>query len=259
MGDGYSRRPKLLKGAIVQFIEMPIVPLPNIIIFQYNPETLSRSLAPWDRTSKAGEHTAMVADDDKEHTFVEPFHPDETFSVSLLIDATDALETEEPVAMVTGVADRMAALEMLLYPQTDGLGGGLTMDVTVSLGGPGADAQLDASAETIEKLKQAKKPKVPVVLFIWGPGRIVPVRLTKIDIEEQAWNQLLYPTRAKVTVGMKVITSEALAWDVIEGGSEKNGVDIAKACYEFTIAQKQVLALANLLHVKDAILDLLPT
>lgn len=254
MGDGYSRKPRLLKGAIVQFVEMPIVPLPNVIIFQYNPETISRTLQGYDRT-KLSEHKAIV--DDKERTFAEPFDPSETFSVTLLLDATDALETQEAVAMLTGVADRMAALEMLLYPQT-GLGGSLSTDITVSLGGPGADAQLDATAQLQDKLKQAKKPKVPVVLFIWGPGRIVPVRLTQLTIEEQQWNQLLYPTRAKVTVSMKVVTAASLAWDVFEGASESNGVDIAKACYEFTLAQKQVLALASSLHAKDGVMDLGP-
>jgi len=47
MPEGYSRSPKLLKGALVQFSAPFLVPVPNVIIFQYNPETLSRTLTPW--------------------------------------------------------------------------------------------------------------------------------------------------------------------------------------------------------------------
>ena len=47
MASGYSRSPKLLKGALIQFSAPLLIPIPNIIIFQYNPETMSRTLTPW--------------------------------------------------------------------------------------------------------------------------------------------------------------------------------------------------------------------
>jgi len=249
MGDGYSRSPKLLKGAIVQFKTMPILPIPNIIIFQYNPESLQRTITPYappqTEADKAAPQGATPTS-----SLSQPQEPTETFNVSLLLDASDALETPEshPVAFVTGVADRMAALEMLLYAQGDSLLGGLLGSVSVSIGAGGISASMS-------KDKFAKRPEVPVTLFVWGPGRIVPVRLQSFQVEEQQWNQLLYPTRAKVTLGMKVITKDALNADTT---TSNDGKSIASFCYDWTRGQKELLALANIANTAESILGILP-
>ena len=45
---GYSRNPKLLKGALIsQFSAPMLVPIPNIIVFQFNPESMTRTVAAW--------------------------------------------------------------------------------------------------------------------------------------------------------------------------------------------------------------------
>jgi hypothetical protein len=250
MANGYSRSPKLLKGAIVQFVQMPIVPIPNIIVFQYNPDTLSRSLTPY----APPEPNARVPGETPPSTTpadptAQPFDPTETFTLSLALDASDALETPErhPVAFVSGVADRIAALEMLLYPVREGLLGNLLGSANVSIGGGGG--AISASLR-----QTAQRPEVPVILFVWGPGRIVPVRLTSFSVEEQQWNQLLYPTRAKVSVGMKVITKDALD----RPGNATSGKDFAKFCYDFTVAQKKLLALANIANTVESVLGMLP-
>lgn len=252
MGDGYSRGPKLLKGAIVQFVEMPIIPIPNIIVFQYNPESLSRTLSPYappepsqPGQDKAGTPPGTTPSGAKD----QPFDPTEKFNLTLLLDASDALEAPEshPVAFVTGVADRIAALEMLIYPAGDSLLGGLVGSLSVSVGGGGISAGLK---------KAVKKPEVPVTLFIWGPGRIVPVRLENFAVEEQQWNQLLYPVRAKVTVGMRVITADALRKPA--PAKTTTAEDIAIFCYDFTRGQKELLALANVANTVESILGILP-
>lgn len=245
MGDGYSRSPKLLKGAIVQFVEMPIVPVPNIIIFQYNPDTLQRTLSPYappePSTRPPGETPPSTT---PAEPTAQPFDPSETFNVSLVLDASDALEEPErhPVTFVTGVADRIAALEMLLYPVGDSLLGNLVGSINVSVSGGAISASLRRSAA---------RPEVPVTLFIWGPGRIVPVRLSTFGVEEQQWNQLLYPTRAKVTLGMKVITKAALVPGT--GESDSAAKKIARFCYDFTRGQKELLALANIANTVEAV------
>lgn len=251
MGDGYSRSPKMLKGAIVQFTKMPIIPIPNIIVFQYNPESLQRSLSPFepkekDPAAKSGPPSAQPT---AEH--VQPFDPTETFTLNLLLDAADSLETPEmhPVAWATGVADRIAALEMLLYPVGDSLLGGLlgSVSASVSIGSGGISASLSM-------VKTVPRREVPVILFIWGPGRIVPVRLSSFVVEEQQFNQWLYPHRARVTIGMKVLTKDALDKD----GVGDTGKDIAKFCYDFTRGQKEALALANVANTAESILGMLP-
>jgi hypothetical protein len=245
-----SRTPKLLKGAIVQFTKMPIVPIPNIIVFQYNPESLQRSMSPYEpRREEAAAKGPPSAQPTAEH--VQPYDPTETFTLSLLLDASDALEHPEshPVAFATGVADRIAALEMLMYPAGDSLMGKLlgSVNVSVSIGAGG----ISASASMV---KTVPRREVPVILFVWGPGRILPVRLTTFNVEEQQYNQWLYPHRARVTIGMKVLSKESIDKDTA-GDTAK---DLAKFCYDFTRGQKEALALANVANTVESILGMLP-
>jgi hypothetical protein len=246
---GYSRSPKLLKGALIQFSAPLLIPIPNIIIFQYNPETMSRSFTTWtppDKDRDAGKDPKL------ESSRSQPFDPQESFTLALELDAADALEkpASHPVAVISGVADRVAAMEMLLYPTSEstlgGLLGDLSASVSVSVGGVGFSASASAVVTT------AKRATVPIVLFFWGPGRIVPVRLTSFSVDEQAFSPILYPIRAKVTVGLKVL--QASAFD----GDDSAAAKIAKTCYTFTRAQKEVLALANLANSVESIMGMLP-
>ena len=243
--SGYSRSPKLLKGALIQFSAPLFIPIPNIIIFQYNPETMSRSFTPWAPHAKDGQ----AAPDNKiEAVGAQPYDPLETFNLTLELDAADALEepSSHPVAVISGVADRIAAMEMLLYPPGEGaLGGLLGGSLSISAGG----ISFGASAQAVPV---AERKTVPIVLFFWGPGRIVPVRITSFTVDEQAFSPILYPIRAKVTIGLKVIDADAIQDD----GSAV--VKIAKACYTFTRAQKEALALANIANSVESIMGMLP-
>ncbi|MET9761297.1 hypothetical protein ABZ016_19920 [Streptomyces sp. NPDC006372] len=247
---GYSRTPKLLKGALIQFSAPLLLPIPNVIAFQYNPESLTRTLKPWAPPgTEDPAHPQSEQQRDQAHGRAQPYDPQEDFTVVLDLDATDALETPEshPVAVVSGVADRIAALEMLLYPAKDsgGLGGLLSGSVSIGVGG----ISLGGSAQA----EVVPSPKVPVVLFFWGPGRIVPVRLTSFTVEEQAFSPLLYPVRAKVSVGMRVLTADAFADE-----EETAEVRIAKAAYTFTRKQKEVLATLNLANTVESVVGMLP-
>src|SRR5437879_719900 len=150
MANGYSRSPKLLKGALIQFSAPMLIPIPNIIIFQYNPETMTRTLAPWlpqvrETTYSASGEPSEVAALSKEqlNQLRQPYDPDESFSLVLELDAADALEDPllHPVAVVAGVADRIAAIEMLCYPPAvdKAAGGLLSVAVSDSVGADGID------------------------------------------------------------------------------------------------------------------------
>ena len=260
----YPNSPLLLKGALIYFGAPMLVPLPNIIIFQYNPETLTRSLTPWAppakrvvEESKDGQVTnaaEVKAYADTLASLSQPYDPTETFSLVLEVDATDALEHPEfhPVAVVAGVADRLAAIEMLMYPPGDSLLGNLLGSVSVSVGAGGIEAGGGASLEPALERRDA-----PIVLFFWGPGRIVPVRIKSLSIEEQAFSPLLYPIRAKATIGVQVLTPDDL---VQVTGDPATGAtaEIALACYKFTRGQKEVLATANLANAVESIIGMLP-
>jgi hypothetical protein len=229
MADGYSRSPKLLKGALVELAEPFLGPIPNIILFQYNPESMTRTMTPWSPSeSEDGQASEGTA---------QPFDPGESFDLTLEIDATDALEepTTHPVAVISGVADRIAALEMLLYPLGDSLLGG-------------ALGSLFGAVEAVPRAS------VPIVLFVWGPGRIVPVRLTSFSVDEQAFNPILYPIRATVTIGLKVLTASAFE----KPGKELTmAEELAVGAYKWTRGQKEVLARLNLLNSAESILGML--
>jgi hypothetical protein len=245
MANGYSRSPKLLKGALVEFSERFIGPIPNIIIFQYNPESLSRSLEVWQppapREDGEGEESAPSA------STAQPSDPPESFTVELVVDATDDLEAGDPVAVVTGVADRIAAMEMLLYPQEGSLLGDLLGSVSVSISAGGISAGGSAAAEAVPR------GTVPIVLFVWGPGRIVPVRITSFSVDEQAYSPILYPIRAKVSIGLKILTPDDLS-----GHQDGLAKEIAIGAFNYTRTQKQVLAAANLANSVQSILGMLP-
>src|SRR5262249_26299974 len=159
----------------------------------------------------------------------------------LELDAADALEepARHPVAVVSGVADRIAAMEMLLYPPGEKILGGLLTGSLSLLSG-------------VQSVTVAKRTKVAIVLFFWGPGRIVPVRITTFSVDEQAFSPILYPIRAKVTLGLRILDPASLPDD------DDAVTKIARACYNFTRAQKEALALANIANSVESIMGMLP-
>jgi hypothetical protein len=250
MSTGYSRSPKLLKGALIEFSERFIGPIPNVIVFQYNPEMMTRTLEVWSQGGGAAAGGESAASNNTSNT-AQPFDPPESFTLALELDAADALENPEshPVAFISGVADRIAAMEMLLYPQGDSLLGGLMGSISGSLGGASVSGALVGSSG----VQPVPRGTVPVVLFAWGPGRIVPVRLTTFSVEEQAYSPLLYPIRAKVSIGLKILTPK----DFPSCG-RKLSEDLAITAFNFTRKQKEVLAAANLANSVESILGMLP-
>jgi hypothetical protein len=232
MPTASSLSPKLLKGALVKLGEGFLGPIPNVIVFQYNPEQLSRQFSS-PVVSKGGKV------DPEATTTDEPFDPQESFNITLELDATDALEHPDthPVAAISGVADRIAALEMLVYP--------ISSDDVIS--------QLTSAIGLNQEA--VPKNKVPVLLFIWGPGRIIPVRITNLSIDEQAFSPTLFPIQAKVTLGLKVLKLESFPKD---SKSRTLSEDIAVISYKYTKGLKEVLARANLANSAESILAMLP-
>jgi hypothetical protein len=235
MPTGFSRSPKLLKGALVMLEEGFLGPIPNIIVFQYNPEKFTRRL----NSGKSEKGEKEVASKADVPTTTMPFDPGESFSLTLELDATDALENPDshPVAMLTGISDQIAAIEMLLYPT-------------------GSDMISKAISQLTGVAEQVPKNKVPVVLFIWGPGRILPVRLKDFSIEEQAFSPTLFPIRATVTINMEVLTDNSfpVTKNTIPAISDKLAVE----AYKYTKGLKEALARANLLNSAESILGMLP-
>ena len=168
--------PRLLKGAIVGLD--PVNPLASVIVFQYNPDTMTRRL---DARSAGGGDTS-----DRSEAFRLTGPPKETITLNIEVDAADQLETVNPLAVMFGVYPALSALEMLLYPKS----------ATVI-----ANAAL-AQAGNIEIIP----PEAPLTLFVWGAQRVLPVRLTSFSITEEGYDTLLNPIRAKVDLSMQVLS-----------------------------------------------------
>ena len=77
----------------------------------------------------------------------------------------------------------------------------------------------------------------PMVLFIWGPSRVVPVLVTSFSVTEEAFDQQLNPIQAKVDLDLKVLSNMDL--------KEKN---IGYGVYTANLARKKVLARLNTEH-----------
>src|SRR5258708_24092315 len=148
--------PRLLKGAVIGLD--PANPLASIIVFQYNPDTMTRKLD----ASTSGGGTGI--DKSEALRFIGP--PKETITVNIEVDATDQLEEGNPLATSVGIYPTLSALEMLLYPKS------LTVILNATL----------AQVGTIELIPR----EAPLTLFVWGPARVLPERITGFSITEES-------------------------------------------------------------------------
>jgi hypothetical protein len=228
---GNPLTPPVMRGAIVQLMEDLGIVLPNIIPFQYNPEKMTRSFKPWDPfevdPAKRGAPAPMAA----------PFDPEETYQFTLELDATDDLEDGNPIAVATGVASRIAAIQKLVMP-TKGLIGDLVGS---------AKALANKAVD-----KQAERTKVPVALLVLGPGLILPVRVTSVSIEIVEFTPLLYPHMAKVQLDLRVLTPEVFKC------KHTAATELAKSAYELTRLQEDALAVLNFTNALTAARSMLP-
>ena len=217
--DGYPRAPKVVPGAFVQLIEDLVGVIPNIITFQYNPETITRGLEPWnpfevDQTDRGAQSPT-----------VQPYNPNEKLSFTLDFHAGDGMEAKNPLALTAGVLPQMAALQKLVQP-TEGLLGDLVASAK-ALAGAGGGTQTERSS-------------VPITLLILGPGLIYPVRLTSLSFEQKEFNPLLYPIHVMVTVEAVVLTPDTFKC------RSTAATEVAIGCYNFTKTQENALAVANI-------------
>lgn len=166
--------PRIARGALIG-IDL-FSPIPTVIAFQYNPDTLTRTLQA--QTGAEG--------GDRSEALRLKGPPVETIKIDVEIDASDGLEKGEPVASDMGIYPQLSALEMLIYPKS-----ALVIANTVLL-----------ALGTIEIVP----PQAPLTIFVWGPKRALPVKLTEFSITEEAHDVSLNPIRAKVSLGLRVLS-----------------------------------------------------
>ncbi len=168
----------LIPGMLLSFDDPLLGVIPNVIVFQYNPESITRTFTPPQRARSAPEQGGKRSQ-------AQPAK--ESYSMTLEIDATDGLEREGALTATFGVGPRLAALEMLMQP----VGQGPLGQLVGSLFG-GGGATIPAS-------------RLPLVIMSWGPARIAPVKFESLTVTETGFDQALNPIHATAEIGFTVL------------------------------------------------------
>ena len=180
----FPRSPRLLKAGLV-LLDPTSNLVRRIIVLQYNPDTLSRTLQA-QGVQEGGERSQALR-------LIGP--PQETYKLEATIDAADQVEQKEVSDTLRqyGVLPQLAALEAILYPPISRL----------------VNNNMLASVGTLEIIPA----EAPLTIFVWSKNRVLPVRLTDFSVTEEAFDPDLNPIRAKVNLGMRVLTVNDLGFD----------------------------------------------
>jgi hypothetical protein len=178
--------PRLIKAGLVT-MDVDTSTVQSVIALQYNPDSLTRSLQI--QSLPGGQDGVRVDALRLRGPAVE------TIKLEAELDATDQLEfpTQFPLAVQFGLQPQLAQLEMLINP---------TVETLLA-----DDAMANAGTLEIIPLEQ------PLTLFVWSKSRVVPVRLTEFSITEEFFDTSLNPIRAKVSLGLRVLSVDDLGFE----------------------------------------------
>jgi len=208
----------LAKAALLSFAGGLLGPLPDIIVFQYNPAELTRSLQQKRATTPgAGEPTET-----------EPYRvdgpPAETIALKAEFDGDDLSMDGNVVTPLVGVRASLASLELLLYAKDQN-------NVFSMLAG--------ASSQGVQP------DEMPLVIFVWGPGRVLPVRLTAMTIREQEFDNLLNPIRAEVELTLEILKRLPVG-------------DPGRGVYDYTEKQMRIVSKLQMVNNVQSVISGLP-
>lgn len=248
MSSGFSNQPKILRGAFVEYgLSLP----PLFVVFQFNPVLITRT-----RTASAGgagagaggnspaarcetqrqqmvQNTSLVkqvaANKSKLFTDFRSGQSlnvtQETISFDIRLDATDKLNRGDGITEQFGIAPQLSTLELMITPKNQSVLGGL------------ATALLSSATPGFAFFSEDKNP--PIILFIWGRKKVLPVNITNMSIKEEAFSTDLNPTRATITVSLEVIEGPNLP-------------------FLYTKTLKEVMSALNLANVADIANTIVP-
>jgi hypothetical protein len=190
--SSFPGSPRTLKGGIV-VVDSTSGTVQRIIPLQYNPDTLSRTLQVKGVGPESGDRLEALR-------LKGP--PVETIKLEAEIDATDQLESGDTQTVQMGLHPALAALEILVYPSSAVL----------------QSNEDSASSGTLEIVAA----EAPLTVFVFGPKRIAPVRITEFSVTEEAFDINLNPIRAKISLSLRV-----LSVDDVSPGDKSYGLFMA--------------------------------
>ena len=185
----FPNSPRVVKGGLV-LVDPGSGQVRRVISMQYNSDTVTRTL----QVQGAGEGA------DRSEALRLKGPAIESYKLEAEIDAVDQLEfpDQHQAVVAAGIAPQLAVLESLVNPTA--------ADLLES------KALADAGTLEIAPMESA------LALFVWGANRIVPVRVTEFSITEEAFDTALNPIRAKVSLGLRVLSIDDLGFDHRGGG-----------------------------------------
>lgn len=227
-----------LRGVLVEYGTDTLGPLPNIVVFQFNPEQMVRTInlpssegsVDPERASRRRETGQLAA------------APLETFEITAHFSAADDFGKGGAVSAIPrvfGVGPQLAALEKMAYPSAGLFSGliGAAIDAVGDALGLGGD---DGPTRAVPR------EPAPRILFIWGPSRVVPVQIRTMVITEQKYDPILNPVQAEVRIGLAIPNAIP--------GSDKLG----QGAMAYTAAVKDAQSILNLAKAIELAIDVIP-
>jgi hypothetical protein len=203
-------------------------PLPNVVIFQFNPESLTRTIQiPPRPTGGSARETTQAGEPSIEK-----------ISFKAQFSAADDLGTGNFLARTMGVGPRLAALEKMVHPAgpLSALIGAAIDAIGNAVGAGGGDPRQSIPRESY-----------PRILFIWGPFRILPVVIEAMAITELLYDFLLSPIQADVQLSLAVNQIDNSSDDVV-----------GKGALEYSNLAKEAQAILNLANTIEQVAELVP-
>ena len=185
MVTGFPGAAPVLRGGFVLLDTLSGRPV-KTIRFQFNPDSLTRTLQPQGIGSEPGDRLEALRLKGPPH---------ETLKFDAEFDAADQLDRPDlnPREAANGVAPILAALELSIYPTVSQLM---------------AEDQMAGSG-----MIEIAPVESPLMVLVLGQKRVVPVRLTDLTITEEAFDTALDPIRAKASIGVRVLTVDDLGFE----------------------------------------------
>jgi hypothetical protein len=230
-----------LRGALIEFTESFPIPLPNVILFQYNPETMTHTWTP----AKTGGVSAPGQSPSNPLAItgtaggVVLFHGDHGCG---RYDCRWQRHYRGTGGDQRRLSDALRRSRCCCFPlRRRGADSSVLFRPRLGLGGSTPPATSVPSAQ------------LPTVLFVWGPGRIAAVRVTALTITEKLFDgTLLVPTHAEAQLGLKVLTQPELQY--VDGPL---GI-LATGAATYMTGLREALAIANLANSVESIIGMLP-
>ncbi len=228
-----------LRGALIEYGDEFLGSIPNIVLFQFNPEQLARTIhIPQRATAASNSNKTRTSAPDQTSA-----PPSEEFSLTAKFSAADDLGeggARSAIPRLFGIGPQIAALEKMVYPPA-ALGGAAGQ--AVDKAGDAISSAVGGDAPT----RPIPREALPRILFIWGRSRVLPVTLKSLSITEQKFDFLLNPVQAEIEIGLSVVTFANNSTDTI-----------GKGALAYSKAIKEEQAVMNMAKMVELAVDIVP-